>query len=344
MGQDRAHLGRRHRSQLAVLSGHSDSVSTATFSPDGQLVLTASFDKTVRIWNSFTGQGSQDAQWPHRRGDLRGFARDGQRIVTSSNDKTARVWDTASGRQLLVLLHPAKVNTAAFSPDGIHVVTSSFDNTARIWDVRTAPIEVQVRWVAASQFDALPVRSDSSWGCRCPTTCVSGRSDRSKCDEAAAAPYDPDRQAPGALLDQIVGDVAEQACGTEGDGEARALYQLGRALMANGKLPAARQALDRALAMGYRSAAVDLATLLSQEPGSPRDVSVGRLALRKRIPQRRCDCGISPGSPLRTRGERYRAAAMSTGWHRTGACLGLVPEGGGPRGTQCIGALRRVGG
>ena len=259
--------------QLAVLSGHSDSVSTATFSPDGQLVLTASFDKTARIWDSFTGREVRILSGHGGAVTSAGFARDGQRIVTSSNDKTARVWDTASGRQLLVVLHPAKVNTAAFSPDGIHVVTSSFDSTGRIWDVRTAPIEVQVRWVAASQFDALPGAERFELGLPVPHDVRQWSSDRSKCDEAAAAPYDPDRHAPGALIEQIVGDIAERACETEGDGEARALYQLGRALIANGKLPAARQALDRALAMGYRSAAVDLATLLSQEPGSPRDVA-----------------------------------------------------------------------
>src|SRR5712692_7681740 len=40
---------------LAVLQGHTDSVTSAVFSPDGQRVVTASADKTARVWRSFLG-------------------------------------------------------------------------------------------------------------------------------------------------------------------------------------------------------------------------------------------------------------------------------------------------
>jgi WD40 repeat protein len=41
---------------IAKLEGHSDSVVSAAFSPDGQRGVTASKDKTARVWNAATGQ------------------------------------------------------------------------------------------------------------------------------------------------------------------------------------------------------------------------------------------------------------------------------------------------
>src|SRR5262249_983637 len=89
--------------------------------------------------------------------------------------------------------------------------------------------------------------------------------DGTKCDELAAAPYDPLRRAPGAL--RISGDAAARACsGAEGstDRPGRLLYQRGRILVASGDFPGAGRNFEQALAAGYPVAAIDLARLLSQ--------------------------------------------------------------------------------
>ena len=36
--------------------GHDDAVSSAAFSPDGKRIVTASYDKTARVWDAATGQ------------------------------------------------------------------------------------------------------------------------------------------------------------------------------------------------------------------------------------------------------------------------------------------------
>jgi len=74
--------------------------------------------------------------------------------------------------------------------------------------------------------------------------------------ESAGAPYDPDRRAPGVASEQIVGDIAIQACGTEHIslvGEPRWVYEHGRALMATGDFPGARHAFERAIDGRYRA-------------------------------------------------------------------------------------------
>ena len=99
--------------------------------------MTASGDKTARIWDAETYQqiavlkGHEDAVSSAE------FSPDGKRIVTASGDKTARIWDAETYQQIAVLKgHEDAVSSAAFSPDGKRIVTASAD-TAKIWDAKT---------------------------------------------------------------------------------------------------------------------------------------------------------------------------------------------------------------
>ncbi len=130
--------------QLSVLSGHQDRVTSATYSGDGTRIVTASMDKSARVWDSLTG--AQLAQLTGHSGlvESAAFSPDGTRIVTASDDKTARIWDARTGAPLTVLVgHAGTVRRAAYSPDGARIVTASYDKTVRIWDANTgAPLAV----------------------------------------------------------------------------------------------------------------------------------------------------------------------------------------------------------
>jgi WD40 repeat protein len=117
---------------------HAGPVRSASFSPDGTRIVTASEDQTARIWDAATGQPVGEPMRHQGVVNTASFGPDGSRIVTASADRTARLWDAATSRAVgQPMRHEHSVTTASFSPDGSRVVTASGDKTAWVWDAAT---------------------------------------------------------------------------------------------------------------------------------------------------------------------------------------------------------------
>jgi WD40 repeat protein len=113
-------------------------LSSAAFGPDGKRIVTASADKTARLWHAETRKQIGEPLIGHADKVVSAaFSPDGKRIVTASWDKTARLWDADTSHPISEPLegHAGPVWSAAFSPDGRRIVTASWDETARLWGI-----------------------------------------------------------------------------------------------------------------------------------------------------------------------------------------------------------------
>jgi WD40 repeat protein/serine/threonine protein kinase len=125
----------RTRTLLLPIPEHDEPVSAVAFSADGNWLASASYDRTVKLWNSKTGAHIQSFDL-RLTGNVECVAinRNGQ-IASSGEDKTVHVWDAMSGRELLSLHgHTRKVESVAYSRDGDRLVSAGSDRTIRFWD------------------------------------------------------------------------------------------------------------------------------------------------------------------------------------------------------------------
>ncbi|MBI4660224.1 MAG: protein kinase [Verrucomicrobia bacterium] len=123
---------------LRTLRGHLGAVFAVAFSPDGQRIMTASEDKTAKVWEANTGRELLTLKGHTSYIRSGAFSPDGQLILTGSGDRTVKLWDSSSGREILILKgHTNQVASVAFSPDGQRMATSSNDHTAKVWESST---------------------------------------------------------------------------------------------------------------------------------------------------------------------------------------------------------------
>jgi WD40 repeat protein len=110
----------------------------ASFSSDGELIVAALDDHSVRLLNYSSRKEILRFEGHTGAVSSASFSPDDSRIVSASSDSTIRLWDVKTGKELKELKgHTASVTQACFNPDGNLIVSVSDDKTIRIWDVET---------------------------------------------------------------------------------------------------------------------------------------------------------------------------------------------------------------
>ena len=158
-GMPVVHLYQRTTGALLApsLRGHREMIHGLALSPDGSRLATASFDGTVRVWETETGRESTPVLSDHTgRVLFARFSPDGRWLATGGTDNLLLLWDAQSGERLNIhpFYHSNWVRCAAFSADGKTLASGDSDGKIYLWDLsRSTPLPghtKRVRDVAVS--------------------------------------------------------------------------------------------------------------------------------------------------------------------------------------------------
>ncbi len=142
---------------LQSFGGHSKRVTSLAFSPDGDKVLTGSWDSTAKLWDVETGIELRTFQGHSSYIDSVAYSPDGTKILTGGWDDTAKLWEAETGTVIRTFEgHTNDVTCVAFSADGTKVLTCSLDETAKVWDTSTGgellTLQGHTDWVMTVAF------------------------------------------------------------------------------------------------------------------------------------------------------------------------------------------------
>jgi WD40 repeat protein len=128
---------------LYTCYGHGSRVTALAWSPNGKWLASASYDKTVRVWDATNGAYLLTYKEHHERVNALAWSPDSTKLVSASHDGTVRVWNALSGTPIVTYSgHAGPVNAVAWSPvfsaNGTvlpsHIASGGTDKTVHIWD------------------------------------------------------------------------------------------------------------------------------------------------------------------------------------------------------------------
>ncbi|MEH2013446.1 nSTAND1 domain-containing NTPase [Nostoc sp.] len=118
------------------LEGHTKSVNGISYSPKDPLIVSASSDKTLKLWK-LDGTPVQPSQ-PMRHDDqvyTVNFSPNGEYIASASKDKTVKLWKKDGTYITTLKGHEQGVTSVNFSPDSNTVISTSHDGIIRLWNI-----------------------------------------------------------------------------------------------------------------------------------------------------------------------------------------------------------------
>jgi RNA polymerase sigma factor (sigma-70 family) len=122
------------RREVRHIAGHDNTISSVIFSPDGQALVSASSDGTVRLWETATGKERRRLPVPREETPAIALSPDGTLLATGAGGRI-RLWEVATGKERARFTgQQGGVLGLAFSPDGRKLASGGTDSTILVWD------------------------------------------------------------------------------------------------------------------------------------------------------------------------------------------------------------------
>ncbi|GAC1394461.1 MAG: hypothetical protein NVS4B11_29580 [Ktedonobacteraceae bacterium] len=145
---------------LFACCGHSSRVSALAWSPNGKWIASASYDKTVQVWDAANGHQLLTYKEHCDRVNALAWSPDSTRLASGSDDGTVRVWNPATGNSLFMYQgHNGPVNALSWSPSlsaygsmqPSQIASAGTDKTVHIWDATVGTLH----YIFRSHTDAV---------------------------------------------------------------------------------------------------------------------------------------------------------------------------------------------
>lgn len=122
------------KKEITRMTGHQALINEVKFSPDGRLIASGSFDKSIKVWDGQTGKFLAALRGHVSSVYQVSWSADSRLLCTGSSDSTLKVWDMKMKKLICDLPgHADEVYAVDWSPDGERVASGGKDKVLKMW-------------------------------------------------------------------------------------------------------------------------------------------------------------------------------------------------------------------
>lgn len=120
-----------------TFKGHEGWITSVAFAPDGNSIASGGYDKSIRIWNVYSGELIQKIETDNAINSI-SYMPNNRQIITGTRGNIAQLWNIESSKEECRFEgHIGAITSVVVSRNGQNLLTASEDGTVRLWNVST---------------------------------------------------------------------------------------------------------------------------------------------------------------------------------------------------------------